>query len=120
VWSVIPYKALYTLRYLRKPLTWLAKLIGFSTELEGASRVEELSAISYLWEYFAMEKYARDFSDRWAEFGLDALICPVFGTPAPRHKETELMACLNSHNMLFNYLTYPSGVVPVRVVKESE
>jgi Asp-tRNA(Asn)/Glu-tRNA(Gln) amidotransferase A subunit family amidase len=45
VWSTWGYKALYTLRYVRRPLLWLVGKIGWKTEASIGSAAEEKGGI---------------------------------------------------------------------------
>jgi fatty acid amide hydrolase len=116
-WCTFTYKALYTFSHLKKPIMWLLDKIGFKTEAMFGSAAQRQSSIELLWNYFDMEAYRKKFTEWWDLKGLDVILCPAFGTPAPGHKQTELMSCLNSFNLLWNVTGQPTGVVPIRLVR---
>ena len=56
----------------------------------------------------------------WNEGGYDALVLPVASLPATINGKTGDVNCLFSTCFLPNYYDLPAGVVPIRLVKESE
>jgi Asp-tRNA(Asn)/Glu-tRNA(Gln) amidotransferase A subunit family amidase len=67
-----------------------------------------------------MLDYRDLFISKWEELGLDALICPVMPFPSPPHGGTEFTIVGASYCMLWNYLNFPTGVVPVTQVHSNE
>lgn len=64
-----------------------------------------------------VEKFRRDFLAAFA--GLDVLICPTIGVPAPRHGQSKkLLDTL--YTGIYNLLEWPAGHVPISLVKASE
>jgi hypothetical protein len=60
-----------------------------------------------------MLDYRDQFISAWEELELDALICPVMPFPAPQHGGTEFTILGASYCMLWNYVNFPTGIVPV-------
>ncbi|WCN36241.1 amidase [Aneurinibacillus uraniidurans] len=54
------------------------------------------------------------------EKGLDAVICPVFPTPALFHNGSKNLSYEGAYNSLINYLGFPSGAFSYSFVKSGE
>lgn len=68
-----------------------------------------------------VEKYQEEFAKAWATAKLDVLLCPAFPFPAPLEDTPDvLMAGAVTFTSIYNLLDYPSGVVPVSKVSESD
>jgi fatty acid amide hydrolase len=52
--------------------------------------------------------------------GLDALVCPVYATPALPHGVSKGFTLASSYSILFNATQLPAGVVPVTRVRDGE
>jgi fatty acid amide hydrolase len=52
--------------------------------------------------------------------GLDALVCPVYATPALPHGFSKGFTLASSYSILFNATQLPAGVVPVTRVRKGE
>lgn len=68
-----------------------------------------------------LQAYKDEWLEAWTNAGLDALICPVFGTIAvPHGKIPEIVAGCGSYAMLYNILNYPAGSLPVTRVIQAD
>lgn len=56
----------------------------------------------------------------WRTAGLDAVICPPHATPALRHRDASDFALAGCYSMLYNFMNFPAGVVPVGTVALAE
>lgn len=64
--------------------------------------------------------YRRRFLEKIQSEGLDAIICPSYGTVAHTHRSSEYTFHTISYALLYNLLRFPAGVVPVTQVQETE
>jgi fatty acid amide hydrolase len=67
--------------------------------------------------------YRRDFlraldTDDGGPF--DVIVCPAFSLPALRHGASKDLVTAGAYAILYNVLGYPTGIVPVTRVRESE
>lgn len=87
--------------------------MGFKRAIDIVKHTDFLSAYDYVQEYDNLMDYKTQFLEYWKSLELDALICPAMATPAPQHRGTEFTILQASYCMIFNYLNFPAGVVPV-------
>uniref|UniRef100_A0A674J229 Fatty-acid amide hydrolase 1 n=1 Tax=Terrapene triunguis TaxID=2587831 RepID=A0A674J229_9SAUR len=65
-------------------------------------------------------EYCREFIAEWRKLDLDVMLCPVVG-PAFQIGFPGKLSVAASYTILYNYLDFPAGVVPVTTVtKEDE
>jgi fatty acid amide hydrolase len=62
----------------------------------------------------------RAVAREWAKEGIDAVICPAHATPALRHGQSGDFSLGGCYSMVYNYLNFPAGVVPVSRVLASD
>lgn len=60
------------------------------------------------------------FDEKWRTAGLDALISPCSYHCAFKIEDAEELSTIHDYYMLFNFIHYPAGVVPVSKVKPDE
>ncbi|KAG8132351.1 putative Fatty-acid amide hydrolase 1-like protein [Naja naja] len=84
------------------------------------SNLKERS-VKELWKcYSEIEEYCREFTEQWKRLELDVLLCPAVG-PAFKSGFAGKLIEITSNTILYNYLDFPAGVVPVTTVtKEDE
>ena len=105
---------------LRKGLVRTLRALGEdrvarSFERLGEKRVHELWSLN--WKRLQM---IREESATWTARGIDALLCPVYATPAPQHGATSEFAPGGVYTIRYNVMNLPAGVVPVTRVKAGE
>lgn len=66
------------------------------------------------------EKDKHDFQRMWRANGYDALVMPMGVCPATIRGRTAEMQTLQTTGYLANSFDLPAGIVPIRLVKESE
>ncbi len=77
--------------------------------------------VARLWELTdEIRQYRFRLLDAMAQAQLDALLCPVFPTPAFGHEGADGFASALSYAMIFNATQLPAGSVPVTRVRASE
>lgn len=89
--------------------------VARSFEVLGEKRIHELWSLNF--KRIAM---IREESAAWTAAGIDALLCPVYATPAPQHGATADFAPGAIYTMRYNVMNLPAGVVPVTRVHASE
>lgn len=89
--------------------------VARSFEMLREKRVHELWSLN--WKRLQM---IREESATWTAQGIDAVICPVYATPAPQHGATSEFAPGGVYTMRYNVMNLPAGVVPVTRVKDEE
>ena len=120
LWFYEGPKVLHDHPMLKKPLFKLARSMGFGRQIQVVEECPPLSSAEFITEYFSMIDYREMFTKKWKELNLDAMISPVTATPAPQHRGTEFTFCQMSYCMMYNYLNYPTGIVPVTLVQSNE
>ncbi|XP_050817664.1 fatty-acid amide hydrolase 1-like [Gopherus flavomarginatus] len=105
--------------WLRSLLSWiskpivprLAKVLGNMNE----------RSVKELWKlHCEIEEYCQEFITEWRKLDLDVMLCPVVG-PAFQVGFPGKLSVAASYTILYNYLDFPAGVVPVTAVtKEDE
>ncbi|OMJ65302.1 hypothetical protein SteCoe_38535 [Stentor coeruleus] len=93
----------------------------------GYTRISDLLEIDHLVtadDYVSKSRRLLELTDivvkKWEELELDAVICPVVGSVAPPHFKTPEIVHTFMFSSIWNALKFPSGVVPVGVVKKDE
>ncbi|MCB9780767.1 MAG: amidase [Alphaproteobacteria bacterium] len=81
----------------------------------GAKPVQDLFAL-----HAARTAQQRRELDRWAEDGLDIVLCPPTVTPPALRDQTGDWSLGAWHTMRYNLLDLPAGVQPVTTVREDE
>ncbi len=117
-----------------QPLIRLVKLPSLARRalrrgLYAAGEVRTARVVASLGEktvarYWALTDEIRQYRfrllDAMAAAELDALLCPVFPTPAFGHEGAKGFTSALSYSMLFNATQLPAGAVPVTRVRASE
>lgn len=66
-----------------------------------------------------VQDFRQRFLDAWLDMAIDAVICPVFPSPAPTREVAKMITPAGTYCWLYNAVNYPAGVVPVtKVTKE--
>uniref|UniRef100_A0A8C4YMU9 Fatty-acid amide hydrolase 1 n=1 Tax=Gopherus evgoodei TaxID=1825980 RepID=A0A8C4YMU9_9SAUR len=80
-----------------------------------------LRSVKELWKlHCEIEEYCQEFITEWRKLDLDVMLCPVVG-PAFQVGFPGKLSVAASYTILYNYLDFPAGVVPVTAVtKEDE
>lgn len=88
------------------------------------SRVVAVPMPSTPQEYFQRLDERRhlfvDMIAGWDEAGIDVVVCPVYGLPAPLHGTTSDLLEATSYAFVANLLGLPAGTVPVSRVQADE
>lgn len=61
----------------------------------------------------AMRAYQLEFQLAWQQANLDFVICPTSGLPAHPHNKNPIATPSFGYAMLYSFLNYPAGVIPV-------
>ncbi|XP_032074829.1 fatty-acid amide hydrolase 1-like isoform X2 [Thamnophis elegans] len=105
--------------WMRRFLSWIMRPIipRYSRTM---SNIKDRS-VKELWKcHTEIEEYIREFTEEWKRLELDVLLCPAIG-PAFKNGFASKVPEVCSNTMLYNYLDFPAGVVPVTTVtKEDE
>ncbi len=70
-----------------------------------------LSALRILYE--RADRYVADFSRRWQQASLDALVCPAFPFAAVPHEYPQKLLAAALSAGMWNLLDFPAGIVPM-------
>ncbi|GFR74393.1 fatty-acid amide hydrolase 1-like [Elysia marginata] len=105
---------------------WLCKaaefIIGFKDQMLASmfgAAVGFRSVEEYIDKVEDLENFRLRFLDAWLDMALDAVICPVFPSPAPTREIVKMVTPAGVYCWLYNAVNYPAGVVPVtKVTKE--
>ncbi|KAK3796930.1 hypothetical protein RRG08_032234 [Elysia crispata] len=105
---------------------WLCKaaefIIGFKDHMLASvfgAAVGFRSVEEFLDKVQDLEDFRQRFLDAWLHMALDAVICPVFPSPAPTRDLVNMVTPAGIYCWLYNAVNYPAGVVPVtQVTKE--
>lgn len=79
-----------------------------------------ISSSSFVSIYQAAQDAAMKLFADWSSKGIDAVICPVFGTVAPQHDASVDVAPCLVYSFIMNLLALPAGIVPAGIVKKGE
>lgn len=84
-------------------------------------RVTNEKRISEYWQWTNKARnYRATLLDAWADANIDAVLCPVFATPALPHGFSKDFAIAGTPAMMYNLVQFPAGAVPVTRVQPSE
>ncbi|KAJ6659480.1 hypothetical protein lerEdw1_018714 [Lerista edwardsae] len=105
--------------WLRSLLSWILRPI--SPRLSKGLRSTHTRSVKELWELHAnIEEYRQEFIAEWKKLDLDVVLCPALG-PAFTIGFPGKLSAGSCYTILYNYLDFPAGVVPVTTVtKEDE
>ncbi|XP_020639034.3 fatty-acid amide hydrolase 1 [Pogona vitticeps] len=105
--------------WLRHLLSWIIRPI--SPRISEALKNMTERSVKELWVlHTEIEKYCQKFIAEWKKLDLDVMLCPELG-PAFKIGFPGKVSVGSSYTLLFNYLDFPAGVVPVTTVtKEDE
>jgi fatty acid amide hydrolase len=67
-----------------------------------------------------IENYSQKFQRQMDALGIDAILCPPYGLPAPTHGSTLYLPPAGSYCFLANLMKLPAGVVPITTVRTGE
>uniref|UniRef100_A0A914WZM9 fatty acid amide hydrolase n=1 Tax=Plectus sambesii TaxID=2011161 RepID=A0A914WZM9_9BILA len=70
--------------------------------------------------YGQADEYKREFIQSWQSAGLDAVLCPAFGHPAPPHDLPSQCSGPITYTGLYNLLDFSAGVVRVTEVTNKD
>lgn len=101
----------------------LAMLMGLRGELRTKQLIDAVreKPVAELWRLAAERTKLRNLSAAAMQTaGVDALLCPAHVTPAIRHGDSADFALGGLPSMLYNFLNFPAGVVPVSRVRAGE
>lgn len=101
-------------------LLTLMRLLNKGRLAEDAShfRILDIQGLNLLAKH--ADQVAKKFSRKWQELGLTCLIQPVMNHAAFKHENCHDIATMTHYMVMWNFLNYPSGVVPVTRVREDE
>ncbi|XP_066479884.1 vitamin D3 hydroxylase-associated protein-like [Tiliqua scincoides] len=104
---------------LKSVLSWIIGPI--SPRLSKGLKNIRNRSVKELWElHTEIEEYRQEFIAEWKKLDLDVLLCPTLG-PAFTIGFPGKVSVASCYTMLYNYLDFPAGVVPVTTVtKEDE
>jgi len=114
------------LAFARWP-AWSRRLGGELLSVLGQTRTRDtirwtapLNADRYWQWVLQRDQYRQRFWDAWRNLRLDALVCPVYVTPAFRHGQSADLWMAASYLLWPVLLGGPAGVVPITRVRASE
>ena len=64
--------------------------------------------------------FCYEFSQKWQDLGISALVTPNFPHCSFKAKNADDMGLMLEYIFLWNVLNYPCGVIPVTTVREDE
>ncbi|KAM6455745.1 fatty-acid amide hydrolase 1-like [Liasis olivaceus] len=105
--------------WIQRVLSWIIRPIHI--RLSRSLRNLHERSVEELWKYhLKVEEYCREFIAEWKRLELDVLLCPALG-PAFKSGFPGRIPEIISYNVLYNFLDFPAGVVPVTTAtKEDE
>ncbi|XP_061488854.1 fatty-acid amide hydrolase 1-like isoform X2 [Rhineura floridana] len=105
--------------WIRSLLSWIIK--PMSLRMSTFMRNLKESSVKELWElHTEIEEYSQEFIAEWKRLDLDVMLCPALG-PAFKIGFPGRLSAAISYTILYNFLDFPAGVVPVTsVTKEDE
>jgi len=105
----------------------LRGLIRCAMAAMGQPRIADLLAAGRRWSSFEFwanvakrDKLRDHLMERWADAGLDALLCPALGLPALHHGTSVLLNQACCYTFVWNNFDFPAGTVPVTRVRPDE
>jgi amidase len=95
----------------------LDPLVGFN---ENDAKIN--MPMSELWDNFIQREIARHiWTQQFMELGLDGIICPTAGVPAPPHEQSGKMTPVPiSYTNNINVMDWTAGVIPARTVSKAD
>ncbi|XP_008107758.1 fatty-acid amide hydrolase 1 [Anolis carolinensis] len=105
--------------WMRRLLSWIVRPISPRASKLVKNMTER--SVKELWElHFEIEEYCYKFIAEWKKLQLDVMLCPAL-SPAYKIGYPGKISMGAIYTMLYNYLDFPAGVVPVTTVtKEDE
>ncbi|XP_042318583.1 fatty-acid amide hydrolase 1-like [Sceloporus undulatus] len=105
--------------WLRHLLSWIVRPISSRTSNMFGNMTER--PVKELWKLHSeIEEYCQEFIAEWKKLQLDVMLCPAL-TPAFKIGFPGKFSMGAIYTLLYNYLDFPAGVVPVTTVtKEDE
>nr|XP_014429314.1 fatty-acid amide hydrolase 1 [Pelodiscus sinensis] len=104
--------------WLRSLVSWVAKPI--MPRLANIMRSMKERSVKELWKlHCEIEEYCQRFIAEWRKLDLDVMLCPALG-PAFQIGFPGKLSVAASYTILYNYLDFPAGVVPVTTVTEED
>lgn len=74
-----------------------------------------------LWDALQqMKDYKDDLMSSWRANGLDLVIAPSWACPAPRWKDVGRLTPAGTYTILYNFVDFPAGVVPITEENEED
>ncbi|OMJ93342.1 hypothetical protein SteCoe_3695 [Stentor coeruleus] len=117
----------YKLQFFTSDHPWVTNSIKTILKALGHKRLHSLmdsqsyiSPSEYISLYRQAEKICQEAIDQWANEGLDIIICPTLGVAAPYHGGAAQTIPGLAFSYIWNLLKFPSGIVPVGLVKNNE
>jgi fatty acid amide hydrolase len=117
----------YNLLYLRRSSNWCISFIAFMKNLMGEHRLahttkafKKISRKDYIDHIAKFNQLKNDYIKFLIANRYEAIICPVFPTPASHLNTGFEIFNLNQFICLFNYLDMPAGVVPITLNTSQE
>nr|KAG5703230.1 hypothetical protein BaRGS_034141 [Batillaria attramentaria] len=106
---------------------WLIGLLAAMIQSKDAVQAKVLRGLisagtTYSW-FRHVEKlrdYRNNFVKQWQSLKLDAVICPVFASPAPYSEDVGQLTAAASGAALYNLVNFPAGALPVTRVNEQD
>ncbi|XP_048718594.1 fatty-acid amide hydrolase 1 isoform X3 [Caretta caretta] len=87
---------------------------------DGSSTFLDRLSVKELWKlHCEIEEYCREFIAEWRKLDLDVMLCPIVG-PAFQIGFPGKISVAASYTILYNYLDFPTGVVPVTTVTKKD
>ncbi len=105
---------------LRAPYSWYLRLRGDDQLAELMQATRRLSVAGYWSQVWQLYQLRDDYLQRWADVGIDAMLCPPYGLPAFQHGgciELIPAACYAVWPSLFGL---PAGVISTTEVESHE
>ncbi|CAM5162826.1 unnamed protein product [Natator depressus] len=104
--------------WLRRLLSWILKPI--EPRLAKVLRNMHERSVKELWKlHCETEEYCQEFIAEWRKLDLDVMLCPIVG-PAFQIGFPGKISVAASYTILYNYLDFPTGVVPVTTVTKKD
>ncbi|CAL1531084.1 unnamed protein product [Lymnaea stagnalis] len=106
---------------------WLVKALAFIASFKdpfGASILGCSVGFDSIPDFFdhvtLFQNWQEEFMEAWLGKRLDAVICPVFPSPAPTRDVIHQVTPCGLYCQLYNSLNYPAGVIPVTTVNKED
>ncbi|XP_048352989.1 fatty-acid amide hydrolase 1-like isoform X2 [Sphaerodactylus townsendi] len=100
--------------WLKSFLSWIVRAI--SPRMSKSLRSMKEKSVNQLWKlHTEVEEYCHEFIAEWKRLNLDVVLCPALG-PAFKIGFPGKISVGASYTILYNFLDFPAGVVPVTTV----